>query len=417
MKYLHNLSNSYKLSDHGDILNMDHYGVMASLVRSKQLTKGKKTGIDVHLPEFETNTAITTARNSVPKRVDTTDDINSLWNMDFCESLAPFADAGNGIKKDIIEVNKVQYDLAGMTDQGREEIIDMWQKENHLDKDSRGPSGFIFGLQEFYFNEKQRYKAGALDKTGHNLLYDRSAENPRAAVLASKDLSCFLETDLSDGDLAVVKYLTGIPEMPEVYIASLYCDIKKGVDCIPRNLIKCIKRCQKNNIGFICYGDLNAHSHLWHSKDTNPRGRVFEEELITKFGLKILNNMTSPTYYGPNTTGTIVDVCFITSNMDKYIRNFIQRDGVPSSDHTSLEHALFLGQPIVVEPKFKFRAAKSADMHAFQVKLEDLLDEEFPEKGNYDLFEQKVDYFYLKIEEALEATIRKTKTKNQGLWQ
>ena len=422
VKYLHNLAASFRLTEHGDIKNMDHYGIIAKEVRVSNLAKrktanqaakkGKKISIDAHMQIFDNNPAITAARASIPKRIDTLDNISSLWNMDLCESLTPFTTDQEVGHKDEITVNNVTYNIADMTRAGREDIIDMWQKQNHVDKkDSSGPAGFIFGLQEPYFNEKQRYKMGALEKTGHNLIYDKTAKPPRAALLAAKNLSVFMDTDLSDGDLVIAKYLTGIPEMPEVYIASVYCDITKGVDCIPKNLLKCIKRCQKNNFGFICYGDLNAHSHLWHSKDTNQRGLVFEEELITKFGLMVLNNMASPTYYGPNTTGTIVDVTLASPNMDKYIRNYNQRDAVPSSDHTSLEHVLFLGKPLMEEPKFKFRAAKSGELAAFQSKLETLLEEDFPETADYDIFERKVDYFYKSINEALEATIKKTKAK------
>ena len=239
-----------------------------------------REGINAHSSTFDNNEAVVAARQTVPINIDDTDNdrVNDIMN-----SLSSLIEDDTNVSKDELTVNNVKFNIAGMPELGRQDIIDKWQLENHVvAKDETGTAGFIFGLQEIYFNPNQRYKAGALEKMGHNSIYDRSAANPRAAILASKNLSVFMDTDLSNGDLVIAKYLTGIPEMPEVYIASLYSDITKGVDCIPINLIKCIKRCQKNKFGFIGYGDLNAHSHLWHSKDTNPRGLVFEEELLTR---------------------------------------------------------------------------------------------------------------------------------------
>ena len=402
---------------------MGHYGEMAKVTREAKQQRllqakadrpklGKKQCVNAHNEAFDSNPAINEARANIPANINISEGISDLWNMDFNESLLPFPNAMEepSANSDIITIKNKKVDLQQLSNSEREAAINEWQLGNGINAtNNQGPSGFIFGLQEINLNQKG--KAGDLEKTGHNLFFDRACGNARAAILASKNLSVFLDTDLTTRDCAIAKFVTGIPEMPEVYIASLYCDIeiKKEEDYIPKNLIKCIKRCQKNNFGFLCYGDLNAHSHRWLSVSDNARGKYFEENLLVKYSLNVLNNTDTPTYYGVNTDGTIVDVTMASANMLKYCRNWHNRDGACSSDHSSLEHTLMLGTPLVVEPKFKFRAAKESDWFAFRNKLEEKLENSFPREGSYEEFENKNEFFYQKINEALDETIAKTR--------
>ena len=179
---------------------------------------------------------------------------SSLWNMDFDESLNPFPqvnEAPSMNEGDVITLGGDEINLETLDSSGKKEVIDLWQKTNHIKKEPQAPSGFIFALQEFNYNTSAKH-AGYVEKMGHTTLYDRSIDNPRAAIVASKNLSVFLDTDLTSRDCCIAKYLTGVPEMPEVYIASVYFDIDETEQIIPPNLIKCIKRCRKNNYGFLC---------------------------------------------------------------------------------------------------------------------------------------------------------------------
>ena len=78
------------------------------------------------------------------------------------------------------------------------------------------------------------------------------------------------------------------------YRLRIYCD-REEVDedkIIPLNLIKTIRRCEKHNYGFLCYGDFNAHSHLWYSETDNKRGKIYERHLVAEYSLNVLNNNT-----------------------------------------------------------------------------------------------------------------------------
>ena len=290
VRYLHSLPKIYRLSEYGDVLGMDQYGVIARSVREKQLLRLKlnareeqkarrrKQPINAHSEEFSKNKIIQLVRDTVPDELDTP--FSSLWNMDLHDSLMPFADAElpNELlptSDEVITLNNVQYNLGTLEDTERHRLINTWQKSEHIDKkDTKGPSGFIFALQECYFNERN-HKMGHLEKTGHPLHYDRTSTKPRAAILASKNLNLWMETDLTDANMVTCKYITGLREMPELYIVSLYADILEKQNIIHPKLKSLLRKCRKNNLPCVIMGDLNAHSPIWGSPDSNTRGEVF----------------------------------------------------------------------------------------------------------------------------------------------
>ena len=425
VRYVDDIQMSYRLDCEGAVTGMEHYYMISEEARAAQLERLAKEKADrpklkpgcknAHTSKLK-NEVIEKAKENIPDKLESSININDLWNKEFMDSLLPFSmeeEADESENPDFIFLEGKKIDLSKLSRTDRKEAISKWQSNLRKgEPDNEGPTGFIFGIQEMFIGPKSR-RAGVLDRTGHNLMYDRTADKPRAAILASKNLSVFLDTDLTTPDCAIAKFLTGIPEMPEVYIASIYCDINEVDEdkIIPLNLIKCIRRCEKNNYGFLCYGDFNAHSHLWYSETDNTRGKIYERHLIAEYGLNVLNNNNIPTYYGANTTGTIVDVTLASSNMVKYCPNWINRYGAASSDHASLEHTLLLGTPLMIEPQFKFRSATEQDFQLFRAHLDSLLQEEFPETGSYDDFEKKQEFFHEKINEALEATIEKTKPR------
>ena len=134
-----------------------------------------------------------------------------------------------------------------------------------------------------------------------------------------------------------------------------------------------MRKCRTTGEACLIYADLNSHCHLWGSPDDNARGLIFEDELIREFGLEVLNEGNSPTYYGGNTiNGTHIDVSMCTSNLTRYCRNWNNRDSVVSSDHTLLEHTLLLGQPLEDEYKYGYKRASEKDMKSYRYVCEDL---------------------------------------------
>ena len=303
VRYLHTLPTCYRLSEYGDVLGMDKYGVIAQSTRQKHLQKLKqnarkakkrnsKQPINAHSKEFAQNKLVQLMKESVPNELDTP--FSSLWNMDLHDSLMPFANVELPPQllpaaDEVITIDNQQFNLKTHSAEEQVKLIDAWQKTEHIDKrDTIGPSGFIFALQEFYYNPKSQ-KLGHVAKTGHPIHYDRTAKKPRAAIIASKNLNLWMETDLSDADMVTCKYITGVKDMPEIYIVSLYADIEEKKNIVHPKLKGLLRKCRKNNIGCMILGDSNSHSWLWGSPKTNDRGKVFEDELIRDFNLTVHN--------------------------------------------------------------------------------------------------------------------------------
>ena len=96
VRYLHSLTKQYRLSEYGDVTGMDAFGFIAKQVRQQHIqkvlakqSKQKRTAINAHNPEFDGIPIVEEMRASIPDRLETPSQ-NSLWNMDFEESLMPF---------------------------------------------------------------------------------------------------------------------------------------------------------------------------------------------------------------------------------------------------------------------------------------------------------------------------------------
>ena len=124
VRYLHDLSKSYRLTEFGSVKGMDHYGVISKPAREKQLLKIKefvakqqktKQPLNVHAKEFIPNKLVQLAREGIPASLDTP--ISSLWNMDLMEALQPFPQAWLPeelcpTNEEIITLEGKQYNLA-----------------------------------------------------------------------------------------------------------------------------------------------------------------------------------------------------------------------------------------------------------------------------------------------------------------
>ena len=179
VRYLHDLSSNYRLSEFGSVKGMDHYGIISKPAREKQLLKIKQhvaknerksnKPLNVHAKEFIPNKLVQLAREGIPASLDTP--VSALWNMDLMESLQPFPEAWLPeelcpTREEIITLDGKQHNLATLSEVERKNLIERWQTANFSDiKDTVGPAGFIFALQECYLSTDIKAKRmGALEK-------------------------------------------------------------------------------------------------------------------------------------------------------------------------------------------------------------------------------------------------------------
>ena len=149
VRYLHALPKIYRLSEYGDVLGMDQYGVISRSVREKQLLRLKqnarkeqkanrgKQPINAHSKEFSQNKIVQLVRDTIPDDLDTP--FSSLWNMDLHDSLMPFANAELPAEllptdDEVITLNNVQFNLGLLDERDKRSVINTWQRSEHIDK-------------------------------------------------------------------------------------------------------------------------------------------------------------------------------------------------------------------------------------------------------------------------------------------
>ena len=117
---------------------MDSYKALSKQVREAHVQRvskntqpkrvQKKDPINFHFKQFMGDTNIIQARDTIPDKLDTS--INELWNLDFTESLIPFAEIDvidqQPVTEEKLEFNGKTYDLGKLSKTERLKVINEW---------------------------------------------------------------------------------------------------------------------------------------------------------------------------------------------------------------------------------------------------------------------------------------------------
>lgn len=108
---------------------------------------------------------------------------------------------------------------------------------------------------------------------------------------------------------------------------------------------------------FILIGDVNAHSCVWGSHDTNARGRIIDN-IINDNGLCILNNGDNIFFHEPTGTFHAIDLAICSPSLYTFFNFWVGND-LYSSDHFPVFISLTSGvsTPIHHPTKFIYDAA------------------------------------------------------------
>ena len=120
------------------------------------------------------------------------------------------------------------------------------------------PLGFPGGLRRYYGGKKSR------------------------AAIVTKGIDLLLCPSFSGDDVVTCQTRMGTRDL---YLVSAYLDINKG---IPDELVRLLDSGLTEGAGVVIGGDVNAHSTLWGSTETNRRGELVEE-LIFRHSLSLCN--------------------------------------------------------------------------------------------------------------------------------
>ena len=140
----------------------------------------------------------------------------------------------------------------------------------------------------------------------------RRPENPRAAIICSVNMNIWPISDYCNRDMA-----TGLlkgSDIGDAYIVSLYCDgaLKQAVPILFKQLVSLAKREGRQVLALM---DSNSHSEsLWSSKNTDSRGREWEEYISEARDITVLNRGDHFTYMSKKGQ-SIIDVTLSTPRL------------------------------------------------------------------------------------------------------
>ena len=131
----------------------------------------------------------------------------------------------------------------------------------------------------------------------------KTANNPRAGILTSPNMQCWLQQNYTDRDVCTVSWESGT-EHGKILVVSFYAENNnkgRGENVpIPATLIRILKKCRRDQIPFILLGDTNSWSEIWEMPMRNPnsinwwRGEAWEDACLQydMMPLNIGNNWT-----------------------------------------------------------------------------------------------------------------------------
>merc|ERR1712102_182293 len=134
--------------------------------------------------------------------------------------------------------------------------------------------------------------------------------------------------------------LTGT-RLGDVYVTSLYCH--QDMPAVPRKFRQLAAKAKQEGRELLVLSDVNAHSQaLWGGKDTNARGKKWEEYLERQGQLTVLNKGDKFTFVTARGQ-SIIDVTMATSKIASATNFWEVSDYVPGSDHLAISFLLHTG--------------------------------------------------------------------------
>ena len=178
-------------------------------------------------------------------------------------------------------------------------------KRQNFDK----PKGWIIVCQEpNHSNGKLKY----LENGKNQVIFDRQAARPRAALIISDTINAWTVDPWTDADMATCRIEQASTKHKVIYCCSVYMDIaNKSV--INEKLRNLTKYCIRKGHELLILSDCNSWSTLWNMPFSNARGKVLEG-YIAETGLEVMNKGKEVTFHREG-VGTIVDVTLASPNL------------------------------------------------------------------------------------------------------
>ena len=225
---------------------------------------------------------------------------------------------------------------------------------------TKGYQSFVVAVQEPPVREGKI--KGFL--SSHRLFYDQSAQQPRAAIYASRNIKLWLIPEYTSGDVATC--LWKLDDGKEIYLTSTYMDIQHR-DVIPVELQGLMRMASLRNKDVLIMADTNAHSTMWGSPLGNARGERLEE-FIFQHNL-VVHNTGDQYTFSNRRAATIIDVTLGTPRLADNIEGWKVTNQVQGSDHRFICWNFTISHHKII----KLRKWKLGDWSLFQKELEETI--------------------------------------------
>ena len=356
IKYLAYQNEHFKLTPSGEIKGMDVFKYNARNAKNIYSKPGKDyTQSDSEIESIDLENANLQPEENLLNEDGTIPDPLDAWKQIYPPHLLyPPQD-------NLIELDGVQIDLSLLDPEERKETILSWQCSNIWDFDNeQSPLGYIYAFQEPAFLTKYGKMANwAKNQTIH---YDKLSTRPRAGIICSPNMDCWMLKNYTDDDVCTVSWNSGT-EHGIIYVISYYgANNGKGKReniVISNTLRKVLNKCRRESIPFILLGDINSWSFEWGMPMRNPnsiswwRGEQWEDAMV-EYGMTCLNVGDEWTYFksdanreeeGLDPINSIIDVSFCSNNLASLVSNWMVRDAATGSDHASVELCFHINHP------------------------------------------------------------------------
>jgi hypothetical protein len=155
-------------------------------------------------------------------------------------------------------------------------------------------------------------------------------------VVTNNQIESLLLRQLSDEDTVVLEVVN---DKAKSIIASMYFDINRQI--LDVNKIETIIYHAKG-AGVLLAKHSNSRSTSWHDTQTNTRGRIFEEFLISKH-LHIMNEKSTLTSFLNSRGSSIIDLTVISNQLLRAVEHWEVSDQESCSVHSIIKFAIGQG--------------------------------------------------------------------------
>ena len=153
-------------------------------------------------------------------------------------------------------------------------------------------------------------------------------------MLTNNQIDSLLLRQLSDEDTVVLEVVS---DKAKTIVASMYFDINRQIQD-DLNKVEAIIHHAKE-AGVLLAIDSNSRSKTWHDSQTNARGRILEEFLISK-QLHILKEESSLTNFLISRGSSNIDLTVASNQLLRGVENWEVCDQESCSDHSIIKFSI-----------------------------------------------------------------------------